>query len=90
MSKLNFRTKLILIIFVPIFFATGIAVYVASSMLKKQGVETLERKTKAILSRMEAVRSYVATQFDIGAEIDELKALNPEGVISDQDKSSML
>ncbi|MCG8582724.1 MAG: methyl-accepting chemotaxis protein [Bacteroidales bacterium] len=90
MSKLNFRTKLILIIFVPIFLATGIAVYVASSMLKKQGVETLERKTKAILSRMEAVRSYVATQFDIGAEIDELKALNPEGVISDQDKSSML
>ncbi|WP_430816976.1 methyl-accepting chemotaxis protein [Carboxylicivirga sp. RSCT41] len=90
MSKLNFRTKLILIIFVPIFMATGIAVYVASSMLKKQGVETLERKTKAILSRMEAVRSYVATQFDMKAEIDELRALNPDGLISDEEKESML
>ncbi|WP_262896384.1 hypothetical protein [Carboxylicivirga marina] len=42
MSKLSFRVKLILIVFVPIFMATAIAVYVSSSMLKKQGVETLE------------------------------------------------
>ncbi len=90
MSKVSFRTKLVLIIFVPIFMATGIAVYVASSMLKKQGVETLERKTKAILSRMEAVRSYVATQFDMEAEVDELKALHPDGEISADDKKDLL
>ncbi len=90
MGKLKFRTKLILIVFVPIFLATAIAVYVASSMLKKQGIETLERKTKAILSRMEAVRTYVATQFDMEAEIEELKALHPDGNISADDKKDML
>ncbi|WP_439182173.1 methyl-accepting chemotaxis protein [Carboxylicivirga taeanensis] len=87
---MKFRTKLILIVFVPLFAATGIAVYVSSSMLKKQGIETLERKTKAILTRMEAVRSYVATQFSIKDEIDELKSLHPDGVISSAEKASML
>ncbi len=90
MKSMNFRTKLILIVFVPIVAATVIAVYVSSSMLKKQGVETLERKTNAILSRMEAVRSYVATQFNIEVEINKLKALHPDGEISEKEKSSML
>ncbi|TRX64004.1 methyl-accepting chemotaxis protein [Carboxylicivirga sp. M1479] len=90
MKNLNFRTKLILIAIVPIFVAIGIAIYVSSSMLKKQGIETLERKTKAILSRMEAVRTYVATQFDIAEEINELKSKHPDGNIPKEVKISML
>ncbi len=90
MKNLKFRTKLMLIVFVPLFAATAIAVYVASSMLKKQGVETLERKTKAILTRMEAVRTYVATQFDIKKEIEELRELHPDGNISKEEKVNML
>ncbi len=90
MKNMKFRTKLILIVFVPIFVATAIAVYVSSSMLKKQGIETLERKTKAILTRMEAVRTYVATQFDVKEEIENLKAMHPDGDISQDEKVSML
>ncbi|WP_430811387.1 MULTISPECIES: methyl-accepting chemotaxis protein [unclassified Carboxylicivirga] len=77
-------------VFVPLIVATAIAVYVSSDMLKKQGIETLERKTRAILSRMEAVRSYVATQYNMAEEVRTLKKKNPDGVISSSDREDML
>ncbi len=70
---------MILVIFVPLFAATGIAIYISSSALKKQGLETLERKTMAILNRMEAVRSYVANQFDFSKEQEMVKSNHPDG-----------
>ncbi|WP_289047984.1 methyl-accepting chemotaxis protein [Carboxylicivirga marina] len=43
-----------------------------------------------MLSRMEAVRSYVATQFDMETEINALKEKNPHGNISADEKTGML
>jgi len=90
MINLRFRTKLILVVFVPLFLATAITIYISSSMLKRQGMETLERKTKAILSRMEAVRSYVANQFDFTDEQNKVKLNHPDGVLSKAAKDSVL
>ncbi len=87
---MKFRVKLILIVFLPILISTFIAIYVSSTTLKKQGVETLERKTKTILTRMEAVRTYVATQFNMQEEIDELAQKYPDGQIPDHEKETML
>lgn len=90
MLNLSFRTKLILVIFVPLFAATGIAIIISSHALKEQGLETLERKTMAILSRMEAVRSYVANQFDFAKEQQIVKLNHPDGVMDKAAKDSVL
>ncbi|MCU4162586.1 methyl-accepting chemotaxis protein [Carboxylicivirga caseinilyticus] len=90
MIKMTFRTKLILVVFAPLIVATGTAIYVSSSMLKKQGLETLERKTNAILSRMEAVRSYVASQFNFEEEQNKVKLTHPDGILSRAAKDSVL
>ncbi len=76
--------------FVPVIVTTGVAIFVSSSVLKKQGLETLERKTKAILGRMEAVRRYVATQYDMGKVISEVKEENPDGNISKKTRDELL
>nr|WP_319401472.1 methyl-accepting chemotaxis protein [uncultured Carboxylicivirga sp.] len=90
MIKMTFRTKLILVVFVPLFMATGIAIYISATMLKHQGMETLERKTKAILTRMEAVRTYVAHQFDFSDEQNKVKMNHPDGNLTSAAKDSVL
>lgn len=87
---MKFRIKLILIAILPVVLATFIAIYVSSSMLKKQGRETLEHKTKAVLSKMEAIRSYVATQFELESEIEELKKKYPDDEVPENEKLSIL
>ncbi len=87
---LKFRGKLILIIVIPLLISTITAVMVSSSKLRDQGLQTLERKTKAILTRMEAIRTYVATQFDLDKEIEEIKEEHPDGVLNEKEKSNIL
>ncbi|GAF02707.1 Tll0287-like domain-containing protein [Saccharicrinis fermentans] len=87
---MKFGTKLILIVFLPIVISTITAVYVSSTRLKEQGVQTLEKKTQTILTRMEAIRTYVATQFNIKEEIQEVVSNYPDGVIPDFEKKAML
>ncbi len=87
---MKFGTKLILIVFLPILISIFISIYVSSSRLKEQGIETLERKTKTILTRMEAIRTYVATQFNIKDEIKEVVNQYPDGNIPENEKKAML
>ncbi len=87
---LKFRGKLILIIVIPLLISTITAVTVSSKKLREQGLQTLERKTKAILTRMEAIRTYVATQFDLDKEINEIKNEHPDGNLTDKEKKNVL
>ncbi len=66
------------------------AISISSSKLKEQGLQTLERKTKAILSRMEAIRTYTATQFDLEKEINEIKQAHPDGILTKEERENVL
>ncbi len=87
---LKFKGKLILIIVIPLLISTITAISISSTKLKEQGLQTLERKTKAILTRMEAIRSYVANQFDLNKEINEITSLHPDGAITESEKDNVL
>ena len=90
MKRLNFRTKFVLILVLPLLASALTAIFVSANKLKTQGKETLERKTKAILSRMEAVRTYVATEFDMEADIHNLTETYPNGNIPKAEKKELL
>ncbi len=90
MKLLSFKAKLIIMFFVPVFVCTIIAILVSSSTLKKQGLETLERKTKAILGRMEAIRRYVSTQDDMNELMADIKEKYPDGNLPDDVRAKLL
>lgn len=58
--KLN--TKIVLSILIACLICTTAAVLVATHQISKQGEKLLINKSQAILSRLESVRSYVASQ----------------------------
>ena len=87
---LKFRTKLVLMIVLPVVICAVTAIVISVNQLQKQGLETLEKKTEAILSRMESVRSYVATQFDFEEEIREMTEKYPDGNLPQTEKEAIL
>ncbi len=90
MKQLSFKAKLILMFFLPVLVSTLIAIYVSSSVLQKQGHETLERKTKAILGRMEAIRRYVSLQYDMNELTAEIKEEFPDGNLSEEARAKLI
>ncbi len=87
---IKFKGKLFIIITLPLLVSTLVALTVSSNYLERQGLQTLEKRTKAILSRMEAIRTYVANQFDFDQEIEEVKNMHPDGNLTDKAKNDFL
>jgi len=80
------KTKLLLIVILPVLISTGIAVLVAAINLKQEGYTALESKSTAILSRMEAVRSFTAQQNMAQLLINKMLQEHQNGELSNYDK----
>lgn len=88
--KLKVRTKLLLLVIVPLLACIGTAIIISTIKLKKQGIETLKEKTQSILAKMEAVRTYVAHSFDLDEEFETLVSAYPDGNLPNDVKESLL
>lgn len=77
--KLKLGTKILLLVIMPTFFSTLIAIYIAAVNIEKEGTDGLKDKSEAILNRMEHVRSFIATQGMIDKKIDDAKQKHPQG-----------
>lgn len=77
--KLKLGTKILLLVIMPTFFSTLIAIYIAAVNIEKEGTEGLKDKSEAILNRMEHVRSFIATQGMIDKTIDDAIQKHPQG-----------
>lgn len=66
------------------------AAIVASMRVEEDGYNALKEKSAAILSRLEATRSFVATQGMLETVVNKVKNDFPDGKISDEAKSTVL
>jgi len=88
--KLSFRNKLLLTIFAACVICTTAAVVVARFGIANIAKEDLVDKSRAILSRLEAVREYIATQDSLGATIQEMIKKHTDGNLTRDDKLRVL
>lgn len=86
--KLN--TKIILSIFIGCVICTAAAVFISTNQIIKQGTQLLIDKNQAILSRLESVRGFVATQGSLKSVLTEAKKEYPDGNIPHEAKLDIL
>ena len=85
-KHVSIRTKLLVLLIVPIGVITITAIIISSLNIRNQGKRGLEEKSSAVLSRMEAVRSYIANQGGMERKINELTKQYPRGNIPQSEK----
>jgi len=88
-SNLSLRTKLMVLLIVPVFLATSIGIYISALRIKMEGRNGLIDKSSAILSRMEAVRTYMGRMTDFEKEVTKLKNTYPDGKIPEEVKDEL-
>ncbi|NJK98367.1 MAG: DUF3365 domain-containing protein [Bacteroidales bacterium] len=88
--KTTLRTKLFILLILPIVLCLSVGILVSTIKLRKNGEEALINKSEAILSRMESVRTYVAGQNRLEGEIQHMKEMYPDGVIPEEEKLKLL
>ncbi|MFP5518930.1 MAG: methyl-accepting chemotaxis protein [Bdellovibrionia bacterium] len=86
--KLN--TKIMLAVAATGILSTGAAIFVSSHQIHKDGEKHLEEKSRAILSRLESVRTYIASQGGLKATIESIKQEFPDGNLSPEAKNHVL
>lgn len=77
--KSHLNTKLILLVVLPALVCTSIAVIISGVKIRNNGYDAIIDKSKAILSRMEAVRDYTASQGLIDELMQEYTHKYPDG-----------
>jgi len=87
---MKLKKKLILLLILPVILATGISIIIASIRINSVGKELLEEKSQAILSRMESIRNYIATQNLQETVIKNAVEKYPEGNIPSEERVSIL
>ncbi|AHZ83579.1 hypothetical protein Bb109J_c2969 [Bdellovibrio bacteriovorus] len=87
---MKFSTKVMISIGTACVICTTAAVIVASSRISHEGESHLVEKSEAILSRLEAVRSYVASQGGLKASIEKAIEDHPDGNLSKESKMAIL
>lgn len=83
-------TKIIINVAASCLVCTLAAVAISSSHVHKQGRQQLIEKSQAILSRLESIRSYVATQGDLEADIKSVTEKFPDGELPKKDQELLL
>ncbi len=86
----SLKTKLVLLVSIPVLICVIVGIFVSAIKLKNNGEQALVDKSQAILSRMEAVRSYVGKQGHQTRMAEDLKTKTPDGNISEEDKHNMM
>jgi len=87
---MSLKNKLILIVVIPVVIAVITGIIVSSIRIWNQGIDGLEQKSEAILSRMESVRKFVANQGFLDDKIASVILKNPEGDLSETQKDEIL
>jgi len=88
--KTSLSVKLFVLLALPIVLCLGVAITISTIRIKANGDEALKDKSEAILSRMEAVRSFVAHEHRLDDEIERLKLQYPDGQVPDAEKKNLL
>lgn len=90
MSKLSFKSKMLLNIAVGCLLCTTAAIVLSSQRLKQQGYQSLEEKSRAVLSRIEVGARYVAGMDATTHVVNETVQKFPDGIISAEQKEKIL
>ena len=90
MMKFSFQKKILTTIFFACVVCTAASVFVASIKINDQGEANLIEKSRAILSRLEAVRGYVAQQGTLDGAIAETVQNYPDGKFPEEVKLKIL
>ncbi|NJO92938.1 MAG: DUF3365 domain-containing protein [Chloroflexia bacterium] len=88
--KIKLRTKLFILLLVPILLCLGIGITVSAIRIKNNGEQAFIEKSQAILTKMEAVRTFIAGQNDIDKEIEVLKQQYPDGNVPKHEHDLLL
>lgn len=87
---MNFRNRVLLVIVLSCIVCTLVSVVVSAHRLNKMGENDLVGKSRAILSRLEAVRAYVAEQGGLATIVDEVTKKYPDGNLPSEVKVNIL
>lgn len=87
---MTFGSKIILNVALSCIICTLAAVAISSSKVQDLGREQLVDKSKAILSRLEAIRSYVATQSDLKRDFQFAIDRFPDGKLPEEERKILL
>lgn len=87
---MSFRNRMMLVITVACIVCSTAAIFVSSSRTHILGAEALVSKSKAILSRLEAVRGYVALQGGLDEQVAKAVKQFPNGDLSEDAKKDIL
>lgn len=87
---MKFGYKVILNVALSCVVCTLAAVGISASKIHTQGREQLVEKSQAILSRLEAIRAYIATQGGLKEEFAATVTSFPDGKIPDEHRKHLL
>lgn len=88
--KINFGTRVLLTIAASCAICTIAAIVVARGRLQDNGESGLIDKSRAILSRLEVGRDYVAEMGMLDQVINEMVKRHPNGLLTEDDKIKVL
>lgn len=87
---MNFRNRIIMIVALASIICTTAAVVVSVSRIRSEGELALTNKARAILSRLEAVREFIAGQGGLNRTIADVKTKFPDGRLTKEAKLDVL
>lgn len=87
---MKFNTKVMASIVFACIICTTAAVFVSSARISGQREQQLIEKSKAILSRLEGVRSYISSQGGLEASIEKALTEHPDGNLPQEAKLTIL
>lgn len=87
---MSFRTRVLLCVLGTAVMVAGLISFVVDRRIRHEGEHELMDKSRAILDRIEVVRSYIASQGGLDFAISEAKRLYPDGKLSEEMKIKVL
>ncbi len=88
--KLSFRNRMIAIIVFACLICATVGVIVSGQGILAQGEENLIEKSRAILSRLEVAREFVATQGGLDVAVERMVQQYPDGNLPQEAKAEIL
>jgi methyl-accepting chemotaxis protein len=88
--KLKFGTRIIIFLIAAVTLTAFAAIFVAGFSMREQGSDDLVKKSRAILSRLNASTQYVAKQGGLPLAVETAKKNFPDGKLSDEEKLKVL
>lgn len=89
-TNMKFGSKIIINIAASSLVCSLAAVAISSSKIHNQGQDQLVEKSRAILSRLEAIRGYVATQGGLDEDIKHAVVTHPDGKLPEEVQQRIL